>query len=326
MTERERLLAAVVADPLSEARWQVLADWLEEYDEPRRAELLRLHRRLIATGLEPDHPERPAWQQRVVDLLADGVEPCVPRQAVDLPGAEPMTFAFVPPGSFLMGSPPDEKARFGDEAQHPVTLTNGYWLGVALVTQAQWRAVTGDNPSACRGDDYPVEGVSWDACQEFCQKLGEKTGRRFRLPTEAEWEHACRAGTTTAFHVGDTLSTEQANYYEYIPVRRPRDEVRPDTLTEAGRFPPNSWGLYDMHGNLWEWCAAPDHYPGVIFFHDPREVSVPDEWVLRGGSWSDGARFCRSAYRRRSDPGTNLEDIGCRVVLCPDDAPTTPAP
>ncbi|MFO0926449.1 MAG: SUMF1/EgtB/PvdO family nonheme iron enzyme [Gemmataceae bacterium] len=316
MTELDALLAAVVADPHDKARWQVLADWLEEFDDPLRSELLRLHRRLQATCLNPAHPDRPRWHERIVALLADGVEPCVPRRTVEVPGAPPLTFAFIPPGMFLLGSPSDEEHRFSDEARHLVTIADGYWLGVAPVTQAQWYAMTGDRPWACGGDDYPVEGVSWEAARAFVEQLSEKTGQRFRLPTEAEWEHACRAGTTTAFHVGDDLSVEQANYYEYIPVRRPRDEVRPATLTVAGTFPPNPWGLFDMHGNVWEWCTDPDTGYGMTYSLDPREPPLPGDGLLRGGSWSDGARFCRSAYRRLYDPGNHLDDVGCRVVLC----------
>src|SRR5436309_1085636 len=127
----EHLLRAIVADPQAEDRWLVLADWLEEHDDPRRAELLRLHRRLLATCCEPDeHPERAAWQGRVVELLGQGVRPCVPRRTISLGGGVEMTFAFIPPGSFLMGSPESEEGRTDGEVRHRVTLTTGFWLGV----------------------------------------------------------------------------------------------------------------------------------------------------------------------------------------------------
>ncbi len=111
-----------------------------------------------------------------------------------------------------MGSPRSEEQREDNETQHRVTLTKGYWLGIHPVTQAQWQAVMNGNPSKFKGDNHPVEMVSWDDCGSFCKKLGEKTGTRFRLPTEAEWEYACRAGTTTPFHFGETISTDEANY------------------------------------------------------------------------------------------------------------------
>src|SRR5690348_7811566 len=138
----DQLLRGVVDEPLEEGRYLVLADWLEEYDDPRRGELLRLHRRLLATCREPDeHPVRAGWQARIVGLISQGVTPCLPQQAVALGGGVEMRFAFCPPGTFLMGSPPSEPERRDDETQHRVTLTKGYWLGVHPVTQAQWQAV-----------------------------------------------------------------------------------------------------------------------------------------------------------------------------------------
>src|SRR4051794_17771474 len=150
----DALLRWIVADPQAEDRYLVLADWLEEHDDPRRAELLRLHRRLLATCCEPDqHPERAELQGRIVELLAEGVKPCVSQRTVELGEGVKMTFSFIPPGTFIMGSPPQEEGR-GDhewlganEVQHQVTLTRGFWLGTCPVTQAQWQAVMGRNPS-----------------------------------------------------------------------------------------------------------------------------------------------------------------------------------
>src|SRR5947209_2301476 len=191
MNTLDALLHAIVSSPCDDTRWSVLADWVEEHDDPRRAELLRLHRRLLATCCEPErHPERAAWQARVVALLGEGVRPCVPQRTVVLPEDVEMGFGFIPPGSFLMGSPPEEEGRQDDEVLHRVTLTNGFWLGIFPVMQAQWRAVMGTNPSHFKGDDLPVEVVSWDDLVAFGERLGEE----FRLPTEAEWEYACRAG------------------------------------------------------------------------------------------------------------------------------------
>jgi uncharacterized protein (TIGR02996 family) len=198
--EELALLQAVVESPDEEAPSLVLADWLEEHDDPRRAELVRLHRRLLATCCEPEqHPQRGEWQARVVHLLAEGVKPCVPQRTVLLGQRAklPLTFNWIPPGSFWMGSPQDEEERHENETLHRVTLTEGFWLGVHPVTQAQWRWVTGRNPRYFKGEELPVEWVSWSDCQSFCRKLGQKTGLKFRLPSEAEWEYSCRAGTTT---------------------------------------------------------------------------------------------------------------------------------
>src|SRR4051794_5742925 len=139
----EGLLHAIVADPLAEPRYLVLADWLEENDDPGRAELLRLHRKLLATGCEPDlHPERAAWQARVVELIGQGVRPCVPQRTVVLGDGVEMTFSFIPPGTFLMGSPPQEEGWKDSEVLHRVTVTKAFWLGTHPVTKGQWRAVT----------------------------------------------------------------------------------------------------------------------------------------------------------------------------------------
>ena len=149
---------------------------------------------------EADRPKEPQPGELVTVSLGQGVE---------------MKFAYIPPtppGGFLMGSPDNEPERQDNETQHRVTLENGYYLGIYPVTQAHWQAVMGSNPSNFKGDDLPVENVTWDDCDQFCKKLGQKTGKRFRLPTEAEWEYACRAGTTTPFWIGNTISTDKANY------------------------------------------------------------------------------------------------------------------
>ena len=145
----DHILQGIVDEPQDENRWLVLADWLEEHDDPRRAELLRLHRRLLATCCEPEkHPERAVWHARIVALLADGVKPCVPQRTVLLGESVEMAFNFIPPGSFLMGSPPQEKGRVNNEVLHRVMLTRGFWMGVYPVTQAQWRAVMAKNRAA----------------------------------------------------------------------------------------------------------------------------------------------------------------------------------
>jgi uncharacterized protein (TIGR02996 family) len=254
-SQEQAFLQAIVDDPGDDAVYLILADWLEEHDDPRRAELLRLHRRLLATCCVPDeHPERAEQQARLVQLLAEGVRPCVPRCSVDLGRGVAMVFTWLPPGSFLMGSPPDEEERESDETQHRVTLSRGFWLGVYPVTQAQWVAVMGSNPSTFKGDGHPVEMVSWDDCQEFCRRLSGRDGQRYRLPSEAQWEYACRAGTTTPFHFGATLSTELANYNGNYAYGQGGQGVYRGQTTPVGSFPSNAWGLDDMHGNVWQWC------------------------------------------------------------------------
>jgi formylglycine-generating enzyme required for sulfatase activity len=160
-----------------------------------------------------------------------------------------MKFVWIPPGSFAMGSPKEEKNRKANETQHKVTLTKGYYMGVYTVTKEEWKAVMGDTPSPDKGKkNLPVETVSWLDCQDFIKSLQEKDKKPYRLPTEAEWEYACRAGTTTPFYFGDTISTKQATF------GKGKKGYSPLNTTPVRSFPANAWGLYDMHGNVWQWC------------------------------------------------------------------------
>ncbi len=217
-----------------------------------------------------------------------------------------MKFAWIPPGTFLMGSPPNEPQREDDETQHKVTLTKGFWIGVHQVTQAQWQAVMGANPSHFKGEsNLPVENVSWDDCVAFCEALGKKDGKPYRLPTEAEWEYACRAGTTTPFHFGATISVNQANYDGNYIYGNGKKGVYRQKTTPVGSFPANVWGLFDMHGNVWEWCAdwyGP--YPEEEL-KDPQVFVGGDRRVCRGGSWND---YPRSAARRTA-AGSRLPSV-----------------
>ena len=251
MTNLDALLAGIVQEPREETRWLVLADWLEEYDDPRRAELLRLHRRLLATCCEPwKHAERAEWQARMTDLLIAGVRPCVPQETLMLPGGVPMTFSFIPPGAFLMGS---EKGEENEKPIRRVELLSGFFLGIHPVTRAQWAAVTGAPPRAIEyyypENDNPVENLPAESAGEFCTKLSDLFGRCLELPTEVEWEYACRAGTTTEYYFGETINTDIVNHC-------PDDRYGPPvglyrrTATPPGMFPPNPWGLCDLHGNL----------------------------------------------------------------------------
>jgi uncharacterized protein (TIGR02996 family) len=312
--EELAILQAIRENPGDETHYLVLADWLEEYDDPRRAELLRLHRRLLATCCEPErHPERLDWQTRVVELLSEGIRPCVPQQAVDLGGGVEMRFSFLPPGSFLMGSPPDE-GRSAHELQHRVTLSQGFFLGVHQVTQAQWQAVMRRKPSRFKGDNRPVENVSWNDCQEFCKKLSQRDGKRYRLPTEAEWEYACRAGTTTPYCSGTGLEAlRKVGWCGYAGKYGSAKEMKP-----VGQLQPNAWGLVDMHGNVWEWCQ--DWY-GPYSHEDNKDqqgADSGDSRVLRGGSWCSNAVYCRAASRGRSEPAFRNGEFGLRVCFRPD--------
>jgi len=317
MNTLDALLAGIVADPLEETRWLVLADWLEEFDDPRRAELLRLHQRLLATCCEPDaHPERADWQARTVELLSAGVRPCVPQHALELPGAVPLVGSFVPPGSFLMGGTEYDS----EKPVHNVTLTRGWFMGVYPITQAQWKAVMGTEPSHFKGPNKPVEQVSWGECHEFCGKLTAHLNgvATVRLPTEAEWECACRAGTTTHYHFGDVLNADVANYNgTYTWNGSPKGQNR-QTTTDVGSFAPNPWGLFDLHGNVWEWCA--DWY--AQYTDDDRtdpsrdtEQSDDNTRVLRGGSWLNVPRSCRAAARSWFAPTYRYDNCGFRVCF-----------
>jgi uncharacterized protein (TIGR02996 family) len=316
--ELASLLRGLVENPTDNAIYLVLAHWLEEHDDSRRAELLRLHRQLLATCTEPDrHPQRSAWQMRVVALLAEGVRPCVPQQSIVLGEGVEMTFNFIPPGFFLMGSPPDEEDRVEDETQHRVTLTQGFFLGVHPVTQAQWQAVLGSNPNCFQGENLPVDSVLWEDCQEFCQKLGEQDGQHYRLPTEAEWEYACRAGTTTPFHFGATINTDQATYDGcYTSGQSKTGDDRKKT-TPVGRFPANAWGLFDMHGNVYAWCQDAYGQYGDKDATDPLKNDGVAR-VLRGGSYLTSPSGCRAASRLLRVPFDRGAAFGCRVVLCLD--------
>jgi formylglycine-generating enzyme required for sulfatase activity len=279
---------------------------------------------LLATCTEPDrHPQRSAWQARVVALLAEGVRPCVPGRSVRLGRGVEMTFSFIPPGSFLMGSPPDEEARREDESQHRVTLTQGFYLGIHPVTQAQWQAVLGSNPSHFQGTRLPVNTVSWEDCQEFCGKLSERDGQRYRLPSEAQWEYACRAGTTTPFHFGPTISTDQVNYNGNYIYGQGKKGIYRKKMTAVGSFPANAWGLFDLHGEVWEWCQDALGQYGHKDATDPLNDKV-DYRVLRGGSWLGDPGECRAAFRNRDAPVLRYRGFGCRVVLCLDHSNALP--
>jgi formylglycine-generating enzyme required for sulfatase activity len=242
-----------------------------------------------------------------------------------------MKFARIPAGTFLMGSPQTERQRSKDEAQHEVEITRPFYLGVFEVTQAQWQAVMGSNPSSFNPDrlgsgtdDLPVEQVSWQDVQTFLEKLAaleaeKKAGRKYRLPTEAEWEHAARGGAAEyqIFHYGNSLSSTQANFNGNYPYGGAARGPYLERTSQVGSYEPNGFGLYDMHGNVWEWCS--DWYDKDYYKNSPRrDPAGPSEGtcrVIRGGSWDCFGQRCRSAWRNGIEPANRFEYLGARVAL-----------
>jgi formylglycine-generating enzyme required for sulfatase activity len=220
----------------------------------------------------------------------------------------------IPPGTFMMGSPTDEQWHREDEVLHRVTLTRPFYMAATELTQSQYKAVMGENPSFCVGDTLPVDTVTWEQATEFCRKHSEREGAKYRLPTEAEWEYACRAGTTTAFHTGKTITTEQANYDGNHTYGDGPKGIFRETASAAGQFPPNAWGIHEMHGNVWEWCG--DWY-GEYAKSDVRDPTGPAEGdcrVFRGGCWINFPAVCRSANRAKVVPVSWHFHLGFRVV------------
>jgi formylglycine-generating enzyme required for sulfatase activity len=262
-----------------------------------------------------------------------------------VPPPGPPQMVWIPPGTFVMGSPASETDRNGDETQHTVTLTQGFYMGKYLVTQADYLAMIGSNPSYFTTKDYngnpipadlnrPVEQVNWTDATNYCARLTQQeqaagrlsAGWVYRLPTESEWEYACRAGTTTAFHYGNALHGGMANFYDYyeydasigdIYVSNPAVPWLART-TAVGSYQPNAWGLYDMHGNVWEWCRDwYGSYPAGSVT-DPQGPTSGSFRVLRGGGWNFNAWDCRSAFRDDGYfPSYRLDYVGFRAVLAP---------
>jgi formylglycine-generating enzyme required for sulfatase activity len=258
------------------------------------------------------------------------------------PFSAPSNMVWISPGSFVMGSPATEPMREENETQHTVTLTKGFCMGRFEVTQAEYLAVMGNNPSYFTTNDFygnpispdlsrPVERVNWFDATNYCAQLTARErsagrlpdGYVYRLPTESEWEYACRAGTTTPFHYGNELLSGMANFsgFREYRVGNPYYLNASGTFlgrtTSVGSYAPNAWGLYDMHGNLWEWCQ--DRYgtypSGSV--SDPQGAPSGPQRVFRGGGWQFFAVACRSAWRNSDNPTSRFDLIGIRVVLAP---------
>ncbi len=221
-------------------------------------------------------------------------------------------------GTFMMGSP---VKRNSDEKLHKVTLTQDYWLGKFPVTQAQFQAIMKYNPSYFDGSKRPVEKVDWDCARDFCVRLNRKfedklpEGYQFDLPTEAQWEYACRAGTTTAYFWGNRCNGTEPNCDGNYPCGTTAKGPYLERTTDVGTYKPNDWGFYDMHGNVWEWCRDwynDDYGEDAI---DPVGPSSGSNRVSRGGGWINSARYCRSADRGSSSPDDRDNYLGFRLAL-----------
>ncbi len=257
----------------------------------------------------------------------------------------------IPTGRFLMGSPADEPGRYDDERPHHEVRLDEFFLSQTPITQAQWRAVAQwqrrehedgelwpevldadpvaklDDAQRFAGEQRPVVNVSWHDAMAFCQRLRLRTGKNYTLPSEAQWEYACRAGTTTAFYFGDTISTRLANYDgNKLYGNGQKGEYRQQT-TDVASFPANPWGLHDMHGNVWEWCAdhwhsnyegAPDNGRAWINEEAKDNKNSSNCRLLRGGSWDDDPWNCSSAFRNLNHPVIRDNFIGFRVCCLPD--------
>ena len=229
----------------------------------------------------------------------------------------------IPGGAFLMGSPEGE--GYPDERPQHVVTVGPFWMGRFPVTQAQWEAVMGPHRCRCQGAGRPVDRVSWDEAVAFCHRLlrcgareGALRGRDYRLPTEAEWEYACRAATSTPFHFGPTISTDAANYNGAFVYGAGSAGVYRYESTEVGSFPANAWGLADMHGNVWEWCSDAWHADYVGAPADGCAWDNPVKGtarVARGCSWHEPPEICRSATRLKASPAYGDDLIGFRVAL-----------
>jgi len=213
-----------------------------------------------------------------------------------------MKLRLIQPGTFKMGS---EKGYTDERPVHQVKITKPFYLGVCEVTQAEWQRVMGSNPSFVRGEKRPVENITWAEAREFCRKLTELEKRTYRLPTEAEWEYACRARTTTEYYWGDKFDAQ----YAWTHANSGK------TTHDVGTRLPNAWGLFDMCGNVWEWC---DDWKGDYSGGDQVDSRGPAQGgghVARGGSWTNSPERCCSAYRFAFDPAVHSHNLGLRVVL-----------
>jgi formylglycine-generating enzyme required for sulfatase activity len=231
----------------------------------------------------------------------------------------PLEMVYIPGGEFMMGSC-DRESNSDERPQHLVRL-KAFYMSKYPITQRQYQAVMGENPSRFKGDDRPVDSVSWYKAKEFCQRLSDRTKKPYSLPSESQWEYACRANSQKPFAFGDIITTDVVNYNgRYSYVNAPKEVCRPQT-TDVGTFPANAFGVYDMHGNVWEWCED-DWYSNYHGYHGMPSDGSP--WVkrsnnvnikvMRGGSWDSSGRLCRSAFRDSCSPDVHCGNVGFRLT------------
>ena len=339
---------------------ETFADILKEMRKKREKELAEKKKRLVDSVLKAYASEKFPFAKQLIDKLLmldpenayyiqfrDFIQQALDalpsvlkagdRMVKTIDGIE-YAFRWCPPGMFMMGSPEDEPGRSNNEKQHEVTLTEGFWILETQVTQKMWIGVMGSNPSDFKSPLRPVEHVSWDDCQEFCRKLSSKISAIVNLPTEAQWEYACRAGTTTALPNGpieilgennapalDPIAWYGGNigvgfelHYgwrtEWPEMQYPQTPEHPSGTHPVGRKFPNAWGFYDMLGNIWEWCL--DWY-GPYAESPTNDPTGPDNGLGRvhRGGWTLNARGCRSAFRNYDSPGVRGNVLGFRIVL-----------
>ena len=265
-----------------------------------------------SNGKDPQEKEEPAVEKvtsvsNEKDITKEPTkkESSGKEEITDLGKDVKLEMILIPAGKFVMGSPESEKGRSKGETQHEVTFTKAFYMGKYEVTQEQWESVMGNNPSIkTKGARLPVTGVTWFDCQEFVKKLNGKTNGGYRLPTEAEWEYACRAGTTTKYSVGDKITPKDANY---------RDSKIGEPVA-VGSYKPNAFGLYDMHGNVWEWCEDwyADYQAGAVT--DPKGPATGERRVLRGGSFNFYVWNTRSSFRFNLSPTSRYLFYGFRLA------------
>ncbi len=255
----------------------------------------------------------------------DGVPSAGSRRKLTLNGVE-FVFRWIPEGTFMMGSPSEETDRSDDEVQHEVRIAQGFWALETEVAQGMWTPFMDDNPSCFRSSErLPVENVSWNDCQRYIRALNALNlcpkGFEFALPTEAQWEYACRAGTSSPYSFGDFLNKDVANFDENSSYEMETLDAPVGSTKIVGSNPTNPWGLHDMHGNVAEWTA--DWYRG--YPNDPRTPERRDNRAYRGGSWKDKASRCRSASRADAKASERVDGVGLRLVLVKtDNTPDSP--
>lgn len=305
----------------------------------RGTERARARRGLLAAAVVLTAGTGAAWSAPAPGWPADAPAAAAARdgQMMRPPAAIPAGFVLISAGTFLMGSPHDEPFGREDETRHQVTISRPFLLAAREVSRAEWRQATGESAGYFAACEFcPVESISWFDAVRFCNLLSARDGLRpayridgervvwdteadgYRLPTEAEWEYACRAGTQTPFSTGTCISSEQANFDGYHPPPGCPESLFRGEPIAVGSLAANAWGLYDMHGNVGEWCW--DYYADYSSapVRDPRGPAVGEKRVMRGGSWANFARKCRSAHRVGVDPRRSLDTIGFRLARSVD--------